>query len=150
MTVNPETLDLKSLPSVALESRSKLPEQSAIYFAIDSLGNIQYIGQTANLKQRWIGHHRFKQLKSLDGVRIAYMFLDSDLLPSVEKALIDWFKPALNNSQSEKKRQLNFTPIIPEEEFNELIAKLENHYGVKNISVLISQAVIDFVRLKKL
>ena len=94
--INPGTLDLSTLPSVPLESKSELPNKSAIYFAIDSLNNIQYIGKSVNLKQRWYGHHRLSQLDAIGNVRIAYLFMDEDLLDSVEAALIDWFKPALN------------------------------------------------------
>lgn len=100
--INPETLDLSALPSVALESKSDLPNQSAIYFAIDSQGVIQYIGRSMNVNQRWQGHHRAKELKSLGGIRIAYLGLDADLLPEVEAALIKYFNPCLNRSALDK------------------------------------------------
>ena len=85
----------------------------------------------------------WKVPESLNGVHIAYMFLDSDLLPSVEKALIEWFKPALNNSQSEKKRQRVLTPNISDEKFDEMIEKLKAYYGIENFSELITRIVID-------
>ena len=93
-----QSIDVHSLPSVALESRSELPNKSAIYFAIDSQNNIQYIGRSVNLKQRWYGHHRLSQFDTIGNIRIAYLFMDEDLLESVEVALIEWFKPLLNNS----------------------------------------------------
>ena len=110
--INPETLDLSSLPSIPLESKSELPNKSAIYFAIDSQEAIQYIGRTTDLNQRWECHHRFKQLSVIGGVRIAYLFLDSDLLPEIEDALIAWFEPNLNKSPipDSKKNQISFTP----------------------------------------
>lgn len=153
--ISPETINLESLPSVELESKSKseLPEQSAIYFAIDSQGTIQYIGRSSNLKNRWINHHRFNQLKSLGGVRIAYLFSDSDLLPKVEKALIDWFKPILNNSDSPEKRkraQQPFTPTIADHDFDELMDKLKSHWGIDNRSQLITLTLIDYVKTQKL
>ena len=151
--ISPEAIDLNSLPSVELESKSELPEQSAIYFAIDSQGAIQYIGRSSNLKNRWINHHRFNQLKSLGGVRIAYLFLDLDLLPSVEKALIEWFKPALNNSDSPEKRkraQQPFTPAIADPAFDELMEKLKAHWGIENRSQLITLTLIDYVKTQNL
>jgi hypothetical protein len=99
--INPETLDLSTLPSVALEAKSELPTQSAIYFAIDSQGVIQYIGRSVNTNRRWKNHHRFGQLTSIGNIRIAYLLMDADLLPSVEQALIKWFDPALNRSPIE-------------------------------------------------
>lgn len=100
--INLETLDLSTLPGVALESKSELPTQSAIYFAIDSQGTIQYIGRSGNLKQRWSQHHRYSQLVSTGNIRIAYLFLDADLLPNVEEALIKWFQPHLNKTPTGK------------------------------------------------
>lgn len=99
--IDPKALDISSLPSVYLESKSELPRKSAIYFAIDSQGNIQYIGRSSDIKQRWIQHHRFSQLTSIGNIRIAYLCMDADILPSVEKALIEWFQPFLNGCSSE-------------------------------------------------
>ncbi len=94
--INPETLNIDSLPWMPLEEKSAFPKQSAIYFAIDSLGDIQYIGRSANVKMRWVNHHRFDDLQSIGNIRIAYLFMEADLLPSVEAALIEWFNPPLN------------------------------------------------------
>ena len=94
--IDPATISPETLPSVPLENRIELPTESCIYFAIDSQGVVQYIGRTANLKQRWSGHHQLGDLSLLSGVRIAYLSLDGSLLVEVEKALISWFKPPLN------------------------------------------------------
>ena len=142
--INPETLDLSSLPSIPLTSRSDLPTQSAIYFAINSLGIIQYIGRTANLRQRWQSHHRFNQLSAMGEVRIAYLFLDADLLPNVEEALIAWFKPCLNGvevSQECKSRQRTYTPRVPDKHFDEMINLLKNGWGYDKDSDLIHHLV---------
>jgi transcriptional regulator with XRE-family HTH domain len=94
--IDPESLDLKLLPWLPLESKADLPEQPAIYFAINSQGIIQYIGRSQNLKQRWAGHHKFDELTQIGDIKIAYLFVEADLLAEVEKALIEWFKPSLN------------------------------------------------------
>jgi hypothetical protein len=108
--INPETLDLSSLPSVALNMKAYLPSRSAIYFVIDSLGVIQYIGQSANIRQRWVNHNRFNQFASIEGIRIAYLSLDCDLLASTENTFIEWFKPLLNRSpvpdNGDKRKQM--------------------------------------------
>ncbi len=86
-----------TLPSVFLEERSKLPDTSCIYFAINSQGAIQYIGRSVNLRQRWLAHHRYHQLEKMGDVKIAYLSVDSpELLYEIEKALIEWFQPPLN------------------------------------------------------
>lgn len=82
-----------------LEMRSQLPTTSAIYFAIDATKTVQYIGRSTNPQQRWMSHHRYEQLSNLGGVRIAWLEVsDLELLPEIEKALIDWFQPLLNGS----------------------------------------------------
>lgn len=59
--INPKSIDLAALPSVALcdcpkgtakGNRTTLPPVPAIYFALDSLGNMQYVGRSVNLQQR--------------------------------------------------------------------------------------------------
>jgi len=96
--INPAEVDLSALPSVPLEDRSRLPSEPCIYFAIDAAGVVQYIGRSINPRQRWVQHHRYKDLDDLNDVRIAYLFADADLLPAIERALIAWFKPALNQT----------------------------------------------------
>lgn len=80
--IDPENLDLAVLPWLPLEATSAFPKQSAIYFAIDSLGEIQYIGRSVNPKQRWACHHKFSDLQEIGNIRIAYLFIDADLLPN--------------------------------------------------------------------
>lgn len=95
--IKPESIDLVSLPWLPLEEKAAFPKRPSIYFAIDNLGNVQYIGRSVNTKKRWAQHHRYAALSSMGEVRIAYLFVDApELLPEVEKALIQWFQPPLN------------------------------------------------------
>jgi hypothetical protein len=97
--IEPSSINLSSLPSVSLKLRSQLPEAVCIYFVVDSQNQIQYIGRSTNLRKRWLSHHRVNQLESIDGIRIIYLIIDSvELLPEIEKALIEWFSPPLNGS----------------------------------------------------
>lgn len=95
--IEPSAINPLTLPSVALEMRSQLPTSPCIYFAIDSQGMVQYIGQSGNLQLRWEYHHRQKQLELMNGVVIAWLTIDSlHLLAEIEAALINWFNPPLN------------------------------------------------------
>lgn len=97
--INPEAIDFSVLPSVPLDQRSKLPPVPGIYFVIDSLRQIQYIGRSVNLRNRWGVHHRINQLERIGGVRIVWLEVsEPSLLPSIEAALIDWFTPSLNRT----------------------------------------------------
>lgn len=95
--INPSEINLSSLPWVPLDATAGFPAQPGIYFAIDSLNQVQYIGRSANVQGRWKSHHKYSDLAAIGGVRIAYLFVDApDLLPEIEAALIRWFTPPLN------------------------------------------------------
>ena len=95
--IKPSELNLSSLPSVSIENRSQLPSTPCIYFAIDALGVVQYIGRSVNPKFRWVAHHKQSTLQKIGSIKISYLFIDlPELLPSIEEALIEWFQPQLN------------------------------------------------------
>lgn len=95
--IDPQSLDLKTLPWLPLEERSKLPKLTGIYFAVDSSDKAQYIGKATNLRSRWESHHKYEELSSIKDVRIAYLFIDAvELLTDIETSLIKWFNPPLN------------------------------------------------------
>lgn len=103
--IAPETIDFASLPSIELVNRSQFPCTACVYFCLDSDGQILYIGRARNLKQRWGLHHRYLQLKRLEGVRIAYFNCEIEMLDEIEQAFISWFKPALNSSSVKREHK---------------------------------------------
>ncbi len=103
--IAPESIDFLNLPSLPLKSRKDLPNCQGIYFVISSQGTIQYIGCTKNLRRRWQQHHRLGQLEKYFDVKIAWLEVsESELLPEIEKALIKWFKPYLNQTTVEGRK----------------------------------------------
>lgn len=95
--LSPDTIDLKSLPWLPLDEKASFPKRPVIYFAVDSLGQIQYIGRSVNCRQRWSDHHRYQDLTDIGSIRIHFLFIDSpELLDKIECALIEWFNPSLN------------------------------------------------------
>lgn len=98
MNISIEQIDPFSLPSVELGQRDQLPQVSAVYFAILDT-EILYIGKSVNLYQRWQGHHRINQLKSLGNVIIAwvpFINLEGQDLRKFEEECIVHFRPLLN------------------------------------------------------
>jgi excinuclease UvrABC nuclease subunit len=94
---SPDTIDLKALPWLPLDEKASFPKRPVIYFAIDSLSQIQYIGRSVNCRQRWSDHHRYQDLTDIGNIRIHFLFIDSpELLDKIEYALIEWFNPSLN------------------------------------------------------
>ncbi|WP_026730768.1 GIY-YIG nuclease family protein [Fischerella sp. PCC 9605] len=108
--INPATIDLKSLPWLPLNKRSVFTEKSCIYFAIDSLGTVQYIGRAKNVRSRWLNHHKYSHLNRIGNIKIAYLSIDTpELLPKIEIALIDYFKPCLNGRLKKKRETVSKT-----------------------------------------
>ena len=104
-----------SLPSVSLEERSQLPKTPCIYFVIDSEGMIQYIGRSINPNKRWTKHQHYYHLEAMGGIKIAYLTIDTpEMLPSIERALIAWFKPPLNNAKIKGKGLIVRRTIVKE------------------------------------
>ena len=93
-------VDLRWLPSLLLSERKNFPKKvSAIYFAISAKDEVLYIGRAKCLYNRWNlnTHHKQRYLEGLANVRIAWMQVsDSSLLPEIERALINHFKPPCN------------------------------------------------------
>lgn len=95
--LNPSDINLSTLPRVPLTDRRNLPTTSGIYFAIAN-GEVQYIGRSVNIRQRWADHHRAGQLRA--DTHIVYLEVsDLSLLPEIETALIEWFDPKLNGTR---------------------------------------------------
>lgn len=94
---NPETLDISTLPSVALEARRELPACQGVYFVMTPT-EVLYIGKTKSIAGRWLGHHRLNELRRHEGVVISWLRFDggSDLLDEIEQACIEYFSPLLN------------------------------------------------------
>lgn len=101
----PECLNLSALPSLPLASRKQLPAVAGIYFAVDSLGAVQYIGRSVNLRQRWLGHHRQSALEVIGNVNIAWLEVSElSLLAETEYEMIKYFKPSLNGLKNKSSR----------------------------------------------
>lgn len=59
------------LPCLPLAWKHGLPAIPAVYFAI-SKKQILYVGSTKNLKSRWLKHHRIKEIKAFNDIKIAW------------------------------------------------------------------------------
>jgi DNA-binding XRE family transcriptional regulator len=99
-----ENLSIQDLPFVMFSDRKKLPDVPCVYLALDKSGQILYIGRSINASQRWSSHHKYHALKNLDGIKISYLEMEESLLFSVERALIAWFKPPLNEADKHTPR----------------------------------------------
>lgn len=131
------------LPSRTLSERRSLPKCPVIYFIIDG-DKVAYIGRTVNLASRLSSHHRFNEFKS--NPRVAWLQCnDKSLLPDLEKALINYFKPLLNGQkiQDADRRDRRINVIIPSSIFELVknLAESERRSQSQTAALLIEEAL---------
>ncbi|NJN12779.1 MAG: GIY-YIG nuclease family protein [Richelia sp. RM1_1_1] len=100
-------MEWKNWASVAFSKRNLLPSCSGIYIIIDANDCVWYVGQAANLKNRWMGrtHHRYPQLIRSNRKlchRIYWQEFPFYSLDERERYYIDLFKPELNGCKVKK------------------------------------------------
>ena len=138
--MNPETLDLSTLPALALESRKNMPRVSGVYFVRSASGKVLYIGRTTNLYQRWANHHRARQLKSLTGVTVVWLVIDDQaMLDAIEAACIAYYAPTMNGTVAREEGDDNMVLLrIPTDLYNEVAAwAKQDERSINNLLVRI-------------
>jgi GIY-YIG catalytic domain len=89
---------LGGLPSIGILERSKLPESEAVYLAWTE-NSLLYIGQTKNLRQRFVSHHRMNEFINAEA-RLSWFDINGDDRLILEESLIEALEPALNGTTS--------------------------------------------------
>lgn len=117
-----ECIEIRRLPSVPVQQRDTLPKMEGIYFVLSGDGVVQYIGRSSNLYLRWRTHHRLNLYTKDPCYTIAWLSVsNAELLPAIEKACIDYFKPQDNGARIP--RPENDVPRIKQPRFKlELVA----------------------------
>jgi hypothetical protein len=96
--INPIELPFESIPN-----RNLLPKASGIYFVINDLEEILYIGKSTNIQSRWQGHNISADLDNPKKCKVSYLEIkDTDLyqIYELEKYFIEKFQPKLNINSS--------------------------------------------------
>jgi GIY-YIG catalytic domain len=111
-------LELSSLPSVSFEKIDLLPECSGIYFVVDSLSRVVYIGQAENIFKRWkTQHHRKYQIQQIhqeNPVKIAWLVWNQEDLKVAENYWINFYHPLLNGTQVKTEKTIPSEVILRE------------------------------------
>ncbi|MBD2077360.1 GIY-YIG nuclease family protein [Phormidium sp. FACHB-592] len=93
--------EFSTLPNLKLLERERLPECSAIYFAI-SRDQVLYVGLATNLRNRWQKHHRSPQLEAINKrceVRLFWLSCAQKELNELEQQYIEYYCPTLNQTK---------------------------------------------------
>ena len=112
--ITSEKFEVTDLPFMMISEIDRLPELHCVYLVLNSRGEVLYVGSSVNLRRRWKTHHKLASLIGEPGIRIAYFELNENLLYRFEKALINEFKPPLNQGKAVKgfaalRQQAGFT-----------------------------------------
>ena len=98
--------DWKTWNKVFLRDKKLLPEYSGIYIVTDQTYFVLYVGKSKNIRYRWNGHHRHKQLIRKDRKdRRFYIYFNHfsiEKLDEKEKYYIDLLDPSLNSTKITK------------------------------------------------
>lgn len=93
--------EFSTLPNLKLLERQRLPECSAIYFAI-ARDQILYVGLATNLRNRWHNHHRLPQLEAVNKrceVTLFWLNCAQNQLNELERQYIEYYCPTLNQTK---------------------------------------------------
>lgn len=102
-----EVMEWTSWSNVKFNERHLLPSCSGIYLIADINQCVWYVGQAANLKNRWVGrsHHRYPQLirsnRKLCHI-VYWKQVPVNCLNEQEQYYVDLFKPELNGCKVKK------------------------------------------------
>jgi hypothetical protein len=90
------------LTQIPLENLDELPSIPGIYFAVTGAGTVIYIGMSKNLKGRCNlkSHHKLPRALGLDAKFLMIAKVDESIVEYVEKALISYFNPELNQAHA--------------------------------------------------
>ncbi len=140
---NPQSVELDNLPSMPFEQRANLPNIAAIYFVLTAEKTVLYIGRAQSLAQRWQSHNRSKQFATYPGVHIAWLAVSSaGLLPSIEEALITFFKPLCNGKSWEGQAQQTTVRLDPD-----ILREAQYYLSLEGVSLarFVAQKVDEFL-----
>lgn len=100
--MNLDKIELSTLPWVSLKNKKQLPSCAGVY-VVSSDQQVLYIGCSDNLLLRWVSHHRHKEVKPYNNVKISWLALDKTFsLLTMERLLINKFQPILNGKSTKE------------------------------------------------
>jgi DNA-binding Xre family transcriptional regulator len=89
-------IDIQEWPFVSIEERDKLPRMAGVYVAA-SEGEVLYVGQSTNIKQRWKSHEKLQELSAYPRVRVGWLKVEADdERDAIESLLWTRHSPVLN------------------------------------------------------
>jgi hypothetical protein len=76
-----EAWNVQAFPSTAWDQLAALPMGAAIYYVLKRDSGVLYVGASKHVRQRWVNHHRRKDLAAVGATRIAWQAVWPAFLP---------------------------------------------------------------------
>ena len=92
--------DWRTWNKVFLKNKELLPEYSGIYIVADRTDFVLYVGKSKNIKSRWNGHHRHRQLIRND--RRLYIYFNRFSVDELDRKERYYSHPAIRLLKMEK------------------------------------------------
>jgi putative transcriptional regulator len=115
---------ITGMPSMSVADRKIFPEEGVVYIVWGEK-KLLYIGQTKNLRRRFLHHHRLIEFLNSDA-NVSWFSEEECNRLEVESSLIDLLDPELNNSEVLKK-EIDKKPTSIRWKLPELMAR----HGIK-------------------
>jgi putative transcriptional regulator len=115
---------ITGMPSMSVADRKIFPEEGVVYIVWGEK-KLLYIGQTKNLRRRFLHHHRLIEFLNSDA-NVSWFSEEECNRLEVESSLIDLLDPELNNSEVLKK-EIDKKPTSIRWKLAELMAR----HGIK-------------------
>jgi DNA-binding Xre family transcriptional regulator len=113
---------ITGMPSMPVADRKIFPEEGVVYIVWGEK-KLLYIGQTKNLRKRFLHHHRLIEFLNSD-TNVSWFSEEECNRLEVESALIDLLDPELNNSEIPKK-EIDERPTSIRWKLPELMARYQ-------------------------
>jgi hypothetical protein len=84
--------DVHAFPSTAWDQIAALPTGAAIYYVLNRDSGVLYVGASKQVRQRWVNHHRRKDLAAVGARRNAWQAVWPEFLP-LEALFIRYCQP---------------------------------------------------------
>lgn len=143
--------EILSLPYRSGSDLLSLPREGALYFAVDRPAKeILYVGATIDLRTRWSGHHRLRDLRGREFDVAWHAESNPQRRRMMEAELISLLKPPLNTGGGRRKADMPriavATTVSPEvKEALDTLALADS----RTVSFIIRELLEESPRLRK-
>lgn len=123
------TVSVAGLPSKPLAERASFPTCACSY-VVKAGDKVLYVGQTQNLRQRWVAHHLLSELAQHKDVRVSWYECRTKYEREFyEQSAIELFKPPYNKAGLRRSVMNKSVSVLLHSETYQALEKLAGASG---------------------